>query len=536
MEEVRTLHSGRLNPPLESTREEWEDWESDDEPLTPMNGRDGPLLITGGQSRQLTRRASLSASASSRLSGGRVQRPKSRIRQKVQNAHAGITVITDMSKFHWEQQATQRNRGSRTGRFVDAAALKALEGTAPEETGGAFGWLRRKPDQSPKSKSPDRLGVQTQPQEDLSPAVGPIMIGFAMPSDSDIVISPQTAVVETPIDFNRYFGMMAKESSLPVATSAWSPDSDDGPASRRPNAAEVMSLNMIPAVPSVPEAYRGTQTSSTGTNEAGDIYINPRLERMKRDTKATTIFADDDDDLSTPVTLFEEDGSPLATRKSFKAPGRQRSTTVTSTRSQGWWDQVTTPFTRTPITPEAPSTDEPDKWWDTTDTKHVTPVEQKIASPKQKAASPKQWAASLSSKFAFSEDNLTPTERQSTTSKLNPTTDRKIDNKGSLRDVKKPQVTPRIVIEEVTTPDVNLSTSLVAMPPQARARTGKATFVLEDGDQGQSSSDGPPPLTHHLPKRSTQSIEPSSLLRILGVPCISNRHRRAQSPQDWPEP
>ncbi|KAK5652564.1 hypothetical protein OQA88_10325 [Cercophora sp. LCS_1] len=495
MEEVRTLHSGRLNPPLESTREEWEDWESDDEPLTPMNARDGALLGAEQRPRNLTRRTSIPASSSSRWSGDRPRRPTSRARQRAQNALAGITVITDMSKFRREQQTAQQtrpleNRESRTGRFVDAAALKALEGSASQESGGTFGWLKKKPAQSPKGKSPDRLRVESQPQEDLSPAAGPIMIGFAMPSDSDIVISPQTAVVETPIDFNRYFGKLNKGSSQPAPTSAWSPDSDDGPASRRPNAAEVMSRDPIPAVPSVPEAYRNTQAS----NEAGDIYLNRRIERMKRDTKATTIFADDDEDLLTPVTLFEEDGSPLAARKSFKANGRQRSTTVTSTRSQGWWDQVTTPFTRTPVTPEASNTNDTDEWWKDTDRKHATPVEPKGTSPKRKVASSKQLTTSPTPEFTFPEDNFTPPEKQVTTLKPKPVNDRKPDHATTSRDVKSSQITPRIVIEEVVTLPASPSPR-VAMPNPARTRTGKAPLPLEDEDQGQGSSEGPPPYS-----------------------------------------
>ncbi|KAK1757491.1 glycoprotease family-domain-containing protein [Echria macrotheca] len=328
-----TPRGGLARPPA-NAREEWEDW-TDEEPLTPMNARDGPLINTPQPSRPALKRLSASASAA-----GKPSRLKSRARQQAFNARAGIKVITDMAQLRQGQHIAHQmkagadNRQSRTGKFVDAAALIALEGGAAKDSSNPLpSWLKKKPTQA-KGKAAERLGVEEPSRDDISPVVGPIMIGFEMPKDSSVIISPQTAVVETPVGFSRYFGKPPKLPSPKAPVSAWSPDSEDGSSSRRPNMAEGI---------------------GGGSGQ--------------RSTKATTAFAtEDEDDMSTPVTLFEEDGSPLATRqKSLKQTVLQRTMTVVSTRSQGWWDQVTTPFTRTPDTPQAP--DQQDNWWKDVDSK-----------------------------------------------------------------------------------------------------------------------------------------------------------------------
>lgn len=376
------------------SEEDWEDWE-DDEIVTPI--LDSPIgeplvqLGTGSvaparQSRQLGQRVS---AAAFRMSASRARRSKFGHRQKAQNAMAGITVVTDMSvflqqKYQQEQRRQQQqqqqhiasqmreeagNRVSRTGKFVDAAALMALEGKPYSDSSNTFGgWLKKR---QAKGKRVAQLATKSPVQDDLSPSAAPIMIGFEMPQDSDIVISPQTAVVETPVDFPFYSGKQqqtrAPPSRLPV--SAWSPDTEDGTFSPQSQIDSVFDqrANSAPAVPMIPSSYRDGRR---------DDVMQQKDTRNARDTTTTAIYLSDDDDMATPVTLFEEDGSPVAQRKSYRLGGRQRSNTAGSSSSRGWWDQVTSPFVPTPATPKAicageSVTEENRGWWGRFDKKEA---------------------------------------------------------------------------------------------------------------------------------------------------------------------
>ncbi|KAK1837272.1 hypothetical protein QBC39DRAFT_387567 [Podospora conica] len=359
------------------TREEWEDWEdSDEEPLAPQRTRDGPSSSGAGRSAPRAHRTSISASTTT---GDRIRRLKSRQRQKAQNQQAGIKLVTDMSRFREQRQ-------SRTGKFVDAAALKALEGSNSADAAGGFSWRKKKAAQAAKGKMPDRLGVDTPVQDDLSPSAGPIMIGFAMPSDSEVIVSPQTVTVETPMDFARYFG---KPAPAPVQTqqpvSAWSPDTPDSHG--RPSIIGETMRSHVPAVPSVPMAYRGPQASgATGLAEDDGGYKFHKTPRNKRETKGTIILlSDDESDASTPITLFEEDVRPK---------GRNRASTAASLRSTGWWDQVTTPFVKTPDTPQDTVAREAKDWWSNTDRKQpqvlakVQPQAETKAQPQPQSRTP----------------------------------------------------------------------------------------------------------------------------------------------------
>ncbi|SPQ18876.1 114b18fd-5ecb-41d0-b116-4fa5fd36e87d [Thermothielavioides terrestris] len=387
MSSPRTLHPDAENRLSARSKEEWEEWE-DDEVLTPITARDGPLLrVESGETWSAASRAEPAAqperqasqrttSSAARQSVQRIRRLRSRHRQKAQNARAGIRVVTDMSKFRQPRHVAhlmrpiRESRQTNTGKFVDVAALKALEGIPSDDDDSprsAFGWLKRRPT---KGKRVERLAAEAAPQADLSPSAGPIVIGFAMPSDSDVVISPQTAVVETPVDFPSYFKpTTAASPSQPV--SAWSPDTDDGASPRIPE------QNHVPAVPSIPRHYKAADAPpfTAGANEDGSARSRDRKD--DGDTITTPIYASDDDDMATPVTLFEEDGSPATVKpRSLRVKGRQRSATAGSSRSQGWWDQVTSPFgPPTPATPQSPGamqtkTDEGGQaWWKDEDKK-----------------------------------------------------------------------------------------------------------------------------------------------------------------------
>ncbi|KAL2154183.1 hypothetical protein VTH82DRAFT_2859 [Thermothelomyces myriococcoides] len=371
------------------SKDDWEDWE-DDEVITPLTAttREGPLVDattgpTGNSGGEATPHVEqLPSRRNSKLtvrpSVRSIQRLTSRRRQKAQNAKFGIKLVTDMTKLRQQQQQQQQHaayqtrqspgsRETRTGKFVDLAALRALEGSPSDESIGTFAWLRRKGTKGKKAESP---AVESSPQGDLSPGSRPIMIGFAMPSDSSVVISPQTAVVETPADFpqNRMPGATATSPSQPV--SAWSPDTEDEASPR------MTDRGFVPAVPSIPTQYRPTQVSPISTtSRRTSVPVPPDIRQKFRLTAGSSVYVyDDNDDTDTPVTLFEEDGSPATARglspRTFK--GRPRSATNGSSRSQGWWDHVTSPFG--PPTPQSANSgrhkaEGNQEWWKSADKK-----------------------------------------------------------------------------------------------------------------------------------------------------------------------
>ncbi|KAK4143251.1 uncharacterized protein C8A04DRAFT_37612 [Dichotomopilus funicola] len=398
MSNPRSLTAGAGNHLSAATKDDWEDWE-DDEVLTPMTTMGGStpqplpakfeassgeetLTIPG---RKVSQRA---PSSLGRQSMRGLRRLKSRNRQKAQNAQAGIKVVTDMSKFQQQQKnqhiahQLRSATDTRTGKFVDVAALKALEGAPSDDSIGTFAWFRRK---STKGKRVQKLVTEVSPQADLSPASRPIVIGFAMPSDSDVVISPQTAVVETPVEFPRYF-KPTKVTSPDQPVSAWSPDTEDGASPR------IVDRGFVPAVPSIPSYYKTTEFSPVPESSHNAGFSTTKEKKGRRDTIATPVY-DDDDDMATPITLFEEDGSPAVTqRKSLRIKGRPRAATNGSSRSQGWWDHVTSPFG--PPTPQSPAVshhtkvEENQKWWKDVDKKQSPLTSAAATSPLSPEAGP----------------------------------------------------------------------------------------------------------------------------------------------------
>ncbi len=153
--------------------------------------------------------------------------------------------------------------------------------------------------------------------------------------------------------------------ALPQPASAWSPDTDDGRSlisrtSRVASSIYSMSPQMseVPPVPAVPE----------------------NLKAKRKDVRRTTIIISDDEeeDAETPVTLFEE--SPVFTPEVSSARRHARAPTDASSRSQGWWDQITTPFRpspveRLPIGSNSPKGgDDSAEWWKERDEKKIFAV------------------------------------------------------------------------------------------------------------------------------------------------------------------
>lgn len=349
-------------PSNDTDREDWEAWE-DEEPVTDLDNEGDSLTNIGDNGFRGTKR--------------QLERLKSRRRQKAQNAEAGITLVTDMSKF---RRTTTSKKQINTTRFQDSAALRALEGFPNSASIGSFAWLKPKP-ASQKSgsnnniKSAKKATNNRGTEPDLSPVARPIVIGIAVP-EGDLFsheVSPQTALVETPIDMRNCINQAASKKvnngtvmSPEQMRSVWSPDTEasESPYSGTRAASSVYSqyshfgLNPngsnanVPPVPAIPATLRFQQTQPQAHTDL------------------------DDDDTGTPCTLFEEDGSPMGVRKSFKP--RTVATTPQTADSQmsGWWDYVGTPYHHSnPFRPQATgpsplaSSPHPQEWWQGVDEK-----------------------------------------------------------------------------------------------------------------------------------------------------------------------
>ncbi|KAI1760962.1 hypothetical protein GGR53DRAFT_507393 [Hypoxylon sp. FL1150] len=318
-------------------KDEWEDWEdSDDEGLGAVEGKAKPANTQRNTSRNS------------------VQRPvrvKSRGRQKAQNAKVGIKLVTDMSTFR------------RPVKFADPVALHALEGEPTSASIGSFSWLKKKPGNALGGKPINKHLLDSSPS-DLSPAARPIVIGFSLPSDnlSEHQVSPQTAVIETPADSHR-FPPTANPGNPAAPTpqhlrSVWSPDTE---ASQSP----YPSSRGASSVYSQPSMYGGPVVD---TNVPPVPALPPSLQPKQKQTTIRIENLEDDDDVGTPCTLFEEDGSPTMTRKSLKPKAAVVSPESASSRSHGWWDHVTTPFLQQSANPfkqqpqETGSSSSPQQW------------------------------------------------------------------------------------------------------------------------------------------------------------------------------
>ena len=288
-----------------------------------------------------------------------------------------------------------------TGKFVDAAALRALEGKPSDSSVGNWNWLRRRANsntsnaQSPAVHKDKKDSIPPPPSaQDLSPNDRPIVIGISLP-EGDLVgrtVSPHTATLETPMDM---FVPRPAQTAQTVQTiqpsglqqvafpatlspeqikSVWSPDTDEGsPYSARASTSRATSSvyshyysnnpnnpnnpnssnshkDVSPPVPSLPSAYRDVLGLGLSSTTAA-APPPPALKKLHKDT-----LLDDYDDADTPITLFEEDGSPVSYRRiSRLARANTNATTATrktrrslaptiDTTHSGWWDHVQTPF------------------------------------------------------------------------------------------------------------------------------------------------------------------------------------------------
>ncbi|KAG8665833.1 hypothetical protein FPOAC2_10918 [Fusarium poae] len=364
-------------PPYSETqtrrREEWEDWE-DDEPITPIDAGEQvfpPPLNVGA------RNSKLAARRSSRASATRINRVKSRQRQKAQNAKAGIKLITDMSSFR--RQNYMPTPVERTGKFVDAAALKALEGEPTSASVGNWNWFKKSKDQSPATASSQSSARPAQSaltlDNKLSPDDRPIVIGLAFSSEEASIVS-RYDTTPTPIEPSSQPYLPrnpVNNSSSPLVPvqqkSVWSPDTPD----------TVSSFSTIRYTSSI---Y--SQFPSPGTTTAGNVPPVPAVPaNFKKSAHQRLISLElggrtpDESDGGTPCTLFEEDGTP-SPYKQVKAKTSVLTPDSAASKSRGWWDHhVVTPFMENRLTfttspkmyTESPRSVRGDEWWNKPETK-----------------------------------------------------------------------------------------------------------------------------------------------------------------------
>ncbi|CAJ2501093.1 Uu.00g039460.m01.CDS01 [Anthostomella pinea] len=376
--------------PIHRSKDEWEDWveEDDDEP-TRGNNPDALLIDlsddTAERSLKPATRHTSTRNPQHRHSVHKPVRLKSKGRQKAQNAKAGIKVVTDMSQLRSPAPPAQPRpmghnvRDENKGRFVDAAALLALEGEPNSDSVGSFSWLKRKPG-NVRAKQATKEAAQVSPSG-LSPMDRPIVIGLSVPSDDagQHQVSPQTAVVETPT----YMQSFTRRADAQVGTtptpqplhSVWSPDTEVSESNR-----DTRTASSIYSRQSTSTGPAGSIYSQPTTN-GGHVPPVPALPATMKFKQSMGRGVQDDDDLDTPCTLFEEDGSPTATRKSQKPKAAAASPGSASSRANGWWDHVTTPFTQQSTNPFKQQAQEtgssssaaPREWWSGVDEKKAQP-------------------------------------------------------------------------------------------------------------------------------------------------------------------
>ncbi|KAJ4421971.1 hypothetical protein N0V82_003367 [Gnomoniopsis sp. IMI 355080] len=326
---------------MQTPRDDWEDW-SDDDTVASIRHNNNPFMQSASANTKSSSQSTTNRRSKPRQSSSKLQRLKSRKRQKHQNEKLGIRLVTDLTDFrkgpHHVAQLVHPATGpasseANINKFADASALRALEGSPNLASVGNWAWLRD--NQSPATPSPD--------SQHYSPNGNKIVIGMAMPEQdaANRAISPQTATIATPT--NRLPTQSAfRPSDNHHQNSTWSPDTEDGYSPAR--------------------YLQNIYAQSTGPASAHPVPAIP--SHLKNSTKANEV---DDDDNFTPVTLFEEDG-----RKSPNSAISKISPETTRSRS-GWWDHVKTPFK------ERFSPTSPNEWWKGADKKTAQMPQQDTA-------------------------------------------------------------------------------------------------------------------------------------------------------------
>lgn len=354
-----TQPPGRIGSGESGVRRETDDWEEweDDEVDTPINDDEQTLIIEKDALPSPLRpvKSTAARATQARYSVQKPRRLKSRQRQKAQNAKAGIRLITDMSALRRNQLVQELTSPERPrGKFVDAAALRALEGEPSSASVGNWNWLKKRSAKSPPMGNESAVSTRSPQGPDLSPDDRPIVIGISLPSEladrgNASTTADAAAMLATPLDY-----YSAHPARMPPHTnradsdrhvtpltpsqmkSVWSPDTPDTTSpfqSPRPGSSVYSQATGFgatadrdaPPVPTVPRAYQ---------NQERLVDIDP----------PNTGNASDDG--TSPCTLFEEDNTAVTrSPQSIKAKEPSRSPGSAQTQTRGWWDHVITPFT-----------------------------------------------------------------------------------------------------------------------------------------------------------------------------------------------
>lgn len=271
----------------------------------------------------------------------RPKRLKSRARQRAQNARAGIKLITDFSGLRKPNQQQQKNSPSMTkSKFVDLAALRALEGSPNSASTGSWNWLKRqKSGASPNNLAPSPGDTA------LSPEDRPIMIGISVdegPMDGR-QISPQTEVLESPPELPRIQTDVVSPSSTAKSTtpmtpsqlrSVWSPDT--------PASSSTLDVETGRGTSSVYSQTTPSSATVSGQKAVPPVPKVPESHKMMSGTHAPMSVSSDDADTGTPCTLFEEDETPKTAKgrkrgRSFANKNPKQS--IVSDTITEWWDE-----------------------------------------------------------------------------------------------------------------------------------------------------------------------------------------------------
>ncbi|KAI1213910.1 uncharacterized protein F4807DRAFT_204928 [Annulohypoxylon truncatum] len=500
-------------------KDEWEDWEdSDEEGQVTIDDKDGLLIDLSDEAKHKSSRPGAAQGIPRNLLRYSVQKPvrvKSKARQKAQNAKAGISLVTDMTKF---RQSKQR------AKFVNPTTLQALEGEPSSASIGSFSWLKQRPGNASGIKAGNK---SVQRSSDLSPVARPIVIGISVPSDnlSDHQVSPQTAVIETPTDFPKFPPKSTTTAANPSTLtphqlrSVWSPDTE---ASESPYQASRAASSLY----SQPSLYGGPRPDT-------DVPPVPALPTtFGSKERQTVVIADleDDDDLGTPCTLFEEDGSPTMTRKSVKPKAAIVSPESAGSRSHGWWDHVTTPFiqqTNNPFKQQAQETGSSPSSQQWNPFKNQT--QETGSSPSQLTAVPHQWWAGASEKGSPSQLNppaqqvqqATPSPLQSTTGVREWWNGTNEKDGPSSNTPAQARSTPVVLQQQYIAQSAG-SSSRETSPERRETRSEKARILLEENQQ---SNEEPPPYSPPKPAR-----EPQVKYGVILPPPVVINSQRVPSP------
>ncbi|KAG7115035.1 hypothetical protein HYQ44_007899 [Verticillium longisporum] len=315
-------------------RDNWEDWE-DEEVVTPIMDDEQALIAD--------KAAMPSPLTPSRPTTSRVSL------QRDQNAKAGIKVVTNMAELRRQNHLANSPHRAR-GKFVDAAALKALEGEPSSASVGNWNWFSRKN----TTKSPQSATTRSPLEQDLSPNDRPIVIGIALPSDlaqrgngntdahAHMLATPLEAPTPHPHLRHPAKPQQPGNTTSPMTPSqqrsVWSPDTPDttSPFQSPRHTSSIYSQATsygapiaydAPPVPAVPSTFKTPEVAVAVVLQQKDD--------------------DDEDDGGSLCTLFEEDGSSMAVTasKTNKAKGVSKSPSSAETQTRGWWDTIVTPFT-----------------------------------------------------------------------------------------------------------------------------------------------------------------------------------------------